>query len=73
MSDVNHKTCMRCLQRHAYSGDWYGELCPDCADATDGDWICLICNARGTFEEMAGSGDMNPSCCGSPCIQSILD
>src|SRR5581483_739614 len=29
------RRCARCGGTHAYSGDWYGELCPTCADETE--------------------------------------
>lgn len=29
------KHCARCRQDSEYSGDWYGDLCPECADETD--------------------------------------
>lgn len=63
------KTCARCGTTSAYSGDWYRYLCPECADETEGEWLCSSCNRRGNFEEMGGSGAINPSCCGSPCNQ----
>jgi hypothetical protein len=34
---VNEKRCARCLQTCQYSGDWYGDLCPQCADETEPD------------------------------------
>jgi hypothetical protein len=34
---VNEKRCARCLQTCPYSGDWYGNLCPRCADETEPD------------------------------------
>jgi hypothetical protein len=64
---VKEKPCARCGQSYAYSGEWYGDLCPECADNTEGDWVCRFCNRRGDFEEMGGSGARNPNCCGSPC------
>ena len=36
------KKCARCCQRVEVSGDWYGDLCPRCADNTDGEWICRV-------------------------------
>jgi hypothetical protein len=64
---VKKKRCARCRQTRQYSGDWYGNLCPGCADSTAGDWVCCRCNRSGDFDEMGGSGATNPSCCGSPC------
>lgn len=34
---VDEKLCARCRQYSRYSGDWYGDLCPECADETDPD------------------------------------
>ena len=34
---VGEKRCARCLQTQEYSGDWYGDLCPQCADETEPD------------------------------------
>ena len=34
---VNEKRCTRCLRICEYSGDWYGDLCPRCADETEPD------------------------------------
>lgn len=34
---VIEKLCARCLQTCQYSGDWYGDLCPRCADETEPD------------------------------------
>lgn len=34
-SRVELKHCTRCFQDSEYSGDWYGDLCPQCADETD--------------------------------------
>jgi hypothetical protein len=34
---ANEKRCARCLQTCEYSGDWYGDLCPQCADETEPD------------------------------------
>lgn len=36
-SHLDEKRCARCLQIQEYSGDWYGDLCPQCADETDPD------------------------------------
>jgi hypothetical protein len=36
--DVRDKRCARCLQTSEYSGDWYGDLCPRCADETEPDY-----------------------------------
>jgi hypothetical protein len=67
------RECGRCEQLVADSGDWYGDLCPECADATDGDWICPRCGARGDFESMGGSGAGDPECCGNPCERIVDD
>jgi hypothetical protein len=32
---ANEKRCARCLQTCPYSGDWFGDLCPKCADETE--------------------------------------
>jgi hypothetical protein len=64
---ITQKRCARCRKRQEYSGDWYGDLCPECADATEGQWLCRRCKRRGNFEEMGGDGATNPSCCGSAC------
>ena len=66
------KECGRCGQLVRDSGDWYGDLCPECADTTDGDWICSICGTRGDFETMGGRGTRDPICCGNPC-ERIVD
>jgi hypothetical protein len=34
---VDEKRCARCLQTKQYSEDWYGDLCPECADETEPD------------------------------------
>jgi hypothetical protein len=34
--DLRH--CARCGETHRYCGDWYGDLCPSCADATEPDY-----------------------------------
>ena len=34
---VDERRCTRCLQTCEYSGDWYGDLCPGCADETEPD------------------------------------
>jgi hypothetical protein len=49
------------------SEDWYDDLCPGCADATDGDWFCNVCGRRGNFETMGGDGDSDPECCEVLC------
>jgi hypothetical protein len=67
MQELDQKPCARCGQTTEYSGDWYGDLCPECADQTDGDWVCNKCGCRGTFEEMGGEGAANPVCCGFSC------
>jgi hypothetical protein len=61
------KRCARCKKTFVYSGDWYGDLCPGCADKTEGEWVCARCGRRGDFEAMGGSGVTIPKCCGSPC------
>lgn len=65
--------CLRCRRNEKYSGDWYGDLCPSCADQTDGDWVCLCCERIGNFEAMGGDGADNPRCCGVPCIRVLDD
>ena len=65
----DNKSCARCGQIAEDSGDWYGDLCPGCADETDGEWVCSKCGCRGAFEAMDGDGVMNPVCCGVPCQQ----
>jgi hypothetical protein len=67
VGDRNDKRCARCFEGLPYSSESYGELCPDCADATDGDWVCRLCGNRGSFEIMGGSGAHDPVCCGWPC------
>lgn len=61
------KPCARCGQVAEDSGDWFDDLCPGCADKTDGDWHCRSCNRHGSFEAMGGDGATNPICCGVPC------
>jgi hypothetical protein len=61
------KNCVRCGEKTDYSGEWYGDLCPECADETDGEWVCRYCARSGNFEEMGGSGAISPICCGSVC------
>lgn len=61
------KTCARCRSSADGSDDWYGELCPVCADQTDGEWACRSCGRRGTFEDMGGDGANDPVCCGNGC------
>jgi hypothetical protein len=68
----NRDSCARCGQSDKRNGDWHGELCPTCADETDGDWACSVCGRRGTFEAMGGDGAANPICCQAPC-QRLLD
>jgi hypothetical protein len=60
------KSCARCVQTKEYSGDWYDVLCPECADRTEGDWVCPTCGRSGSFETMGGDGAANPDCCGTP-------
>lgn len=67
------KMCKRCKTASEYSGDWYGDLCPECADKTEGAWTCRICGRQDNFEAMGGGSATNPSCCGSTCIQISLD
>jgi len=64
-----HKNCTHCGQTMEFSGEWYRDLCPACADETEGKWVCRYCKREGNFEEMGGSGVMNPICCGSLCDQ----
>ena len=59
--------CSRCGQLVELCGDWYGDLCPECADETDCDWICFVCGKSGPFEDMGGDGADDPECCGVPC------
>jgi hypothetical protein len=59
--------CARCRQLVPRCEDWYGDLCPTCADETDVDWICPACGERGSFEAMGGDGATDPECCGVPC------
>jgi hypothetical protein len=61
------RRCARCGQRLATSGDWFADLCPECADRTQGEWVCEQCGRHGDFETMGGSGAINPVCCGAPC------
>jgi hypothetical protein len=61
------RRCSRCSKRKSESNDWYGDLCPGCADATDGNWRCRRCARIGNFEEMDGFGPNNPKCCGLVC------
>lgn len=65
--ESDNERCSRCEQLVQNSGDWYGDLCPKCADATDGDWVCQVCGREGRFEEMGGHESENPECCGRPC------
>lgn len=67
------RNCFRCVQIKEYSGDWYLDLCPACADETEGKWICRYCKREGSFEEMGGDGALNPICCGSLCDQIKMD
>jgi hypothetical protein len=62
-----NKLCARCRRRSEPSGDWYGDLCPRCADQTEGEWVCKKCGRHGDFDTMGGSGSVDPVCCGSPC------
>jgi hypothetical protein len=73
MNGLNFKTCARCAQIKKYPGDWFGDLCPECADETEGVWICRACGRRGDFEAMGGSGAENPWCCGAFCQQTHYD
>jgi hypothetical protein len=61
------RPCARCGQRLEASGDWFADLCPECADKTQGEWVCEECGRHGDFETMGGSGSINPVCCGAPC------
>jgi hypothetical protein len=69
----SEKSCGRCGRSTEDSGDWYGDLCPSCADETEGKWVCRYCKRQGSFEEMGGSGALNPICCGSLCDQIKRD
>ncbi|MFL5245114.1 MAG: hypothetical protein ACJ8FY_23675 [Gemmataceae bacterium] len=59
--------CGRCGREIEYSGDWYGDLCPVCADKTERLWVCGACSRHGDFEEMGGAAAINPTCCGLAC------
>jgi hypothetical protein len=61
--------CGRCHETMARSSEWWLDLCPECADATEGDWRCQRCGKHGDFEETGGDGDQDPECCGVPCIR----
>jgi hypothetical protein len=61
------KLCSRCGQLVESCDDWFGDLCPTCADRTDGDWVCRTCGQSGSFEDMGGDGAVGPECCGVPC------
>jgi hypothetical protein len=67
------KLCARCRKRVTYSSDWYGDLCPGCADKTEGQWVCARCARKGDFEAMGGSGATNPKCCGVRCKRIKFD
>src|SRR5437016_7129766 len=68
-----NKNCTRCRQTREYSCEWYRDLCPACADETEGKWVCHYCKREGNFEEMGGSGATNPNCCGALCNQVKTD
>jgi hypothetical protein len=38
--EEEQKKCARCAQTKKYSGEWYCGLCPECADETEGKWVC---------------------------------
>ncbi len=61
------RVCTRCGLTAESSGEWYGGLCPECADETEGTWICRVCGQRGNFEFMGGDGANEPTCCSSHC------
>jgi hypothetical protein len=65
---LTQKLCARCGQLIEYCDDWYGDLCPGCADESDGHWVCRNCGRHDTFEVMGGDGATNPECCGIPCL-----
>jgi hypothetical protein len=67
MKNENQTRCAGCRRSYPYSGDWFGDLCPGCADQTKGEWICHNCGKRGDFEPMNGGGMENPICCGRTC------
>lgn len=69
----NKRDCARCGQTTADSADWYDDLCPSCADETDGFWVCVVCGRRGLFEDMAGDGARKPVCCGAACEHEDFD
>jgi hypothetical protein len=73
MKGLNQRSCARCRQISAYVDDWYGDLCPECADQTDGEWVCRACGRRGSFEAMGGNGGADPICCASPCHRTNAD
>jgi hypothetical protein len=64
---AKHLRCARCGKTEARDGDWYSNLCPACADKTDGTWSCRRCGRSGDFEAMGGAGEADPVCCGSAC------
>jgi hypothetical protein len=66
-------TCSRCRKNRKTSEDWFGTLCPECADGTEGEWMCRVCGRKGDFETMGGCGAVDPMCCGAPCEQSRTD
>jgi hypothetical protein len=61
------RKCARCRQTKELSDDWHLDLCPACADNTDGNWGCVRCGRCGTFEAMHGDGSHDPVCCGLTC------
>jgi hypothetical protein len=67
------RRCVRCRRTSAASGEWYGDLCPKCADKTEGEWVCKECGRHGDFETMGGTGSIDPVCCGSPCKHAKVE
>ncbi len=51
---LDHTRCARCGKTVARYGDWFGGLCPTCADRTDSNWLCHRCGARGVSKRWAG-------------------
>ena len=72
-ASAGRTVCARCGQLTARRGDWFGDLCPGCADRTEGRWSCDVCGRFGDFEAMGGNGKINPACCGFPCSRDDID
>jgi hypothetical protein len=71
--EERERICSRCGRTIVYSGDWYRDFCPECADETEGKWVCRYCKREGSFEEMGGTELIYPICCGSLCDQTKTD